>query len=245
MPTPVWQTGTALETDIDAQGNATVDISALVSGAVRIEWRYGLQRSWMAFDGTTLTLTDAPVYRQEQCFRVGFRAYDSRAFDADFADADYLITVNGSVLASLHSTLFFAEPVNYQSGRVVERGTTTVVSTLTDNDYTTFSTHTDFDMDMQDAVGDPTAFDYVFIKAKGDSITYSITPTGGTGTGFVDRVIPTTIKGLGGGSVSTVINGFTHDSVPDAECCDCYIGSLTDNGYRVRSLCCYAFESRL
>ena len=44
MPQPIWQTGSALELTIDAQGSATIDISALVSGAVRIEWRYGLQR---------------------------------------------------------------------------------------------------------------------------------------------------------------------------------------------------------
>lgn len=210
MPQPIWQTGSALELTIDAESNATIDISALVSGAVRIEWRYGLQRSWMAFDGAVLTLTDAPAYRDERCFRVGFRAYDSRAFNADSADADFTITLNGSVLASLHSTLFFAEPINYEDGRVTEHGNpTTVVSEISDNDYTTFSSHTDFDIDVRDAAGNATAFDYVFIKAKGTDITYSLTPGG-----VSSRVIPTSIDGLGGGSVSTVVNGFTHDLFP-------------------------------
>ena len=209
MPTPVWQTGSALELTIDAQDNATIDISALVSGAVRIEWRYGLQRSWMAFDGSVLTITDAPAYRDERCFRVGFRAYDSRAHAADYADADFTITLNGSVLASVHSTLFFAEPINYQRGRVVEHGTTTVVDEISDNDYTTFSSHTDFDIDVRDAAGTATEFDYVFIKAKGTDITYSLTPGG-----VSSRVIPTSVDGLGGGSVSTVVNGFTHDLFP-------------------------------
>ena len=46
------------------------------------------------------------------------------------------------------------------------------------------------------------------------SSPYSITPSGGTGSGFMDREIPETTKNIGGGEVSTVVNGFTHDLYP-------------------------------
>ena len=124
------------------------------------------------------------------------------------------VIVNASKLATLHSSLFFKVPINYESGRVTEHGTTTVVSEMTDNDYRTFSTVLDVDIDTRDAAGNVTSIDYVFIKAKGDNIAYSFTPTGGAGRGFVDRTIPTTITNFEGDDVSTVVSGFVHELYP-------------------------------
>ena len=79
---------------------------------------------------------------------------------------------------------------------------------------TTFSTHTDFDINIADANGDPTAFDYVFLIGKGSNLRISITPTGGVGTGFANRVVPETIKNIGGREVSKVVNGLLYDLYP-------------------------------
>ena len=209
---PVWQTGTAMKRTISAGKSATVDIGALVPNADEVEEVFGLQFQWMDYNEATqtLTLTDAPIVREDTEIRIRFLASNA---DGD-TPADYILTLEGSVLASLHNTLFFSEPLNYEPGRITRRGTSRIVTELTDNDKTTFSTHTDFDIDMADADGNPTAFDYVGIIAKGQNIRYFVTPIGGTGTGFSNRQIPETIKNIGGGTVSTVVNGFTYDLYP-------------------------------
>ena len=209
---PVWQTGNALRRTISAGETATVDIGALVSDAEEVDEIFGVQYQWMEWNEATqiLTLKDAPIVREDTDIKIRFLASN---VDGD-TPADYIITLNSSVLASLHNTLFFEEPLNYEPGRVQRRNSNTVVTELTDNDKTTFSTHTDFDIDMADAQGNPTAFDYVGIIAKGENIRYSITPIGGSGTGFSNRNIQETVKNIGGKSVSTIVDGFTYELYP-------------------------------
>ena len=212
---PVWQTGSALRTDINAGETRRINIGALVTDAASIEEIFGLQFQWMDYNESTqiLTLTDAPIIREDTDIRIRFLASN----DEGEVPADYIITLNASVLASLHNSLFFVEPLNYEPGRVTRRGTQIIVTELTDNDYTTFSTHTDFDINLADANGNATGFNYIFIKAKGKNITYTLTPTGGSGTGVTNRRMPESIKNIGGGEVSTVVNGFTHDLYPFPE----------------------------
>ena len=202
---PTWQTGNALTHTISAGETATVDIGALVSGAEKVEEIFGLQFHWMEYNEATkiLTLTDAPIIREDTNIKIRFIATNA---DGE-TPADYIITLKGSVLASLHNMLFFEEPLNFEPGRITRRGTTTIVPELTDNKKETFSTHTDFDINIADANGDPTAFDYIFLILKGSNLRVSITPTGGVGTGFANRVVPETIKNIGGGEVSKVVNG--------------------------------------
>ena len=126
----------------------------------------------------------------------------------------YIITLKGSVLASLHNMLFFEEPLNFEPGRITRRGTTTIVPELTDNKKETFTTHTDFDINIADANGDPTAFDYILLVLKGTNLRVSITPTGGVGRGFANRFVPRTIKNIGGGEVSKVVDGLLYDLYP-------------------------------
>lgn len=211
---PTWQTGSALKRTINAGETAQVNVGALVTDADKIEEIFGLQFRWMEYNESTkiLILREAPIVRADTVIRIRFLA---RNEDGE-TPGDYVITLKGSVLASLHNSLFFEEPLNYEpeSGRVTRRGTTIVVTELTDNDYTTFSPHTDFNINMADAQGNPTAIDYIFIKAKGSNIVYSITPTGGRGSGFTNRQMPEKIKNISGGEVSTIVNGFTHDLYP-------------------------------
>ena len=213
VPTPpIWQAVTVLKRTISASESATVDIGALVPNADTVEEIFGLQFHWMDYNEATkmLELKDAPIAREDTDITIRFLASNA---DGD-TPADYILTLEGSVLASLHNTLFFSEPLNYEPGRVTRRGTSTIVTELTDNDKTTFSTHTDFDIDMADAQGNPTAFDYVGIIAKGENIRYSITPIGGSGTGFSNRNIQETVKNIGGKSVSTIVDGFTYELYP-------------------------------
>ena len=209
---PVWQTGAALKQTINAGESATLNIGQLVSGAEDIEEIFGLQFRWMDYNESTqmLTLTDAPIIGEATDIRIRFIARNAEGEEP----ADVIITLNASVFATLHNTLFFEEPIHYLPGRVQRRNASTIVTELTDNDYKTFSTHTDFDINIADASGNPTAFNYIFIKAKGRNISYAITPTGGSGAGFTNRLIPETIKNVGGGEVSTLVNGFTHELYP-------------------------------
>ena len=118
----------------DAGESTTIDIGAAVSGEDSIEEIFGVSlRRWMSFDESTkiLTLTDAPIFVRIPRLSLRFRAGN----DDGTRDADFTITLNGSVLASLHNTLLFEETLNYEEDRVERRGTSTVVREITDNDY--------------------------------------------------------------------------------------------------------------
>ena len=112
----------------------------------------------------------------------------------------------------LHQTLFFKDCVNYMidSNRVTRHGTSDVVLDINDNDFQTFSTHTDFDINMR-VGGVATTIDAVFVKLKGENIRYSVIPTGGSGSGFMNREIPKDLTNWEGSIVSTVFDGFQHD----------------------------------
>lgn len=162
---PIWQTGSALEESIDAGETTTIDIGAKVSGETTIEEIFGvLLRRWMSFDASTkiLSITDAPIFRTDTEITLRFRAGNSDGT----RDADLTLTLNGSVLAALHNSLYFYECWNYntENDRIRVRGTTTTVPEMVDNDYSTYSDEDDIDVDMSDTEGNPTAIDYVFIK---------------------------------------------------------------------------------
>ena len=207
---PVWQTGSALEFEIDGGANDTIDVGGLVADADSVEEIYGLEGDWMVYDvdAQELILTDAPLVRDAIEIKMGFRARN----DLGVRDAELTITLNGSVFASLHNSLFFKDCVNYETGRVTVRGASTVIAEMTDNDYTTSSTEDDIDIDMSDD-SDPTAIDYVFVKYKGTLTSYTFTPTGGTGSAL-SRTVPTTIDTYEGSAVDMEVNGWKHDLFP-------------------------------
>ena len=212
MAEPIWQTGTALEFEIDAGGNLTIDVGVRVSGADSIEEVFGAEiRSWMVWDETArvLTLTNAPILRDDEVIVVRFRAWDSDVF----SEADFLITLKGSVLASLHNSLFFRSPINYDGDRISQRGTSTIIREMTDNNYDTFSTEADIDVDMSDGDGNPTSIDYIFVKYKGTLTAYTATPTGGIGGAFT-RNVPEMIQRFEGGQTDLEVNGWKHDLFP-------------------------------
>ena len=212
MAIPTWQTGSALEFDIDAGADDTINVGALVSGETAIEEVFGVAlQSWMSWNPATkvLTLTNAPTLREDTEFVSGFRAENDDGTRA----AKLTITLNGSVLASLHNTLFFKECVNYETGRVEIRSSSTKVTEMTNDDHNTYSEEDDIDIDMRDANNDATAIDYVFIKYTGTLTSYIFTPTGGSGSSFT-RTVPTTTKNIRGSDVDLEVNGWKHDLFP-------------------------------
>ena len=147
-----------------AGDDATVDVAALVSGETSLGLVGGLQ-TWMAWDTAThiLTITNAPAFDVDTEFRVEFQASN-----ADGTRNAFLrVVANASKLATLHSSLFFKPPINYDGGdRVTVRGATTGVPEMTDNDYRTFSTVLDVDIDVSDDGGGVSAIDYVFCQGE-------------------------------------------------------------------------------
>ena len=111
---------------------------------------------------------------------------------------------------SINNVIFFRDCINYQAGRITEHGTTTIISEMSDNSYSTYSSQNDIDINMEDANGSPTAIDAVFIKYQGSISQYVFTPTGGVGSAFT-RTVPTTVDTYEGTTTDLEVGGFTHD----------------------------------
>ena len=115
-------------------------------------------------------------------------------------------------IASLHNALFFKECVNYfdNGGRVSEHGNpSNIIRAVADNDYKTFTREKDLVLNIA-VGGNPTRVDAIFVKGQ-DIERHSAEPTGGTGSGYSNRRMPSTVKNWEGTDVSTIVNGFQHD----------------------------------
>ena len=115
-------------------------------------------------------------------------------------------------IASLHNALFFKQCVNYfdNGGRVSEHGNpSNIIRAVADHDYKTFTTEKDLDINIAIG-GNPTRVDAIFVKGQ-DIEEHSAEPTGGSGSGYSNRMVPSTIQNWEGTEVSTVVAGFQHD----------------------------------
>lgn len=114
-------------------------------------------------------------------------------------------------MASIHNTLICRQCRNYlgQGSRVTERGSTTQVRTVADNDYATSSAVTDYDVDISDG-SNPTQVDAIAIKYTGDLTEYEATPTGGSGSA-VTRTVPDEVTDIRGQTVSLEVGGLKYD----------------------------------
>ena len=115
-------------------------------------------------------------------------------------------------IASLHNALFFKQCINYfdNGGRVSEHGNpSNIIRAVADNDYKTFTTEKDLDINIAIG-GNPTRVDAIFVKGTGFE-RHSAVPTGGSGSGWTDRIVPSAVKNWEGTDVSTVVAGFQHD----------------------------------
>ena len=108
----------------------------------------------------------------------------------------------------MHNALFFKEYVNSGNRVTVHGSPADIVRAVADNDYRTFSNATDYAIDIS-RNNQPTRVDAVFIKSKGVT-RHSGTPTGGSGTGWTNEVLPETVKNWEGTDINTTVLGFQH-----------------------------------
>ena len=115
-------------------------------------------------------------------------------------------------MPSIHNVLLFKSPAHYNraNNKITQRGSSTVISEVSDNDYTTYSDEDDVDVNIADADDTATKVDAVFVKYKGDLTSWRFTPSGGSGTDFT-RTVPDEIDNYEGNTVSLEVNGFKHD----------------------------------
>ena len=111
---------------------------------------------------------------------------------------------------TLHNSLFFKNPLNYEPGRVVRSGTSSVITEMSDNKYRTYSDESAVEIDMRDTNGDPTRITHIFVKSR-DLDDYAFRPIGGSGSGFSGRTLPPKVTNYEGTQVRTTISGFQHD----------------------------------
>ena len=118
-------------------------------------------------------------------------------------------------MASVHNAMLFKSARNYPINgvpRITPRGATTLIYEMTDNDYTTFSTEDDIDVAISDAANNATRVDAVYVISSRRGQHLSGTPTGGTGTGWTSRINANRgTTSFGGATISTEVNGLTHD----------------------------------
>ena len=126
-------------------------------------------------------------------------------------DASSPVTQN-TPIASLHNALFFKQCVNYfdDGARVSVHGNPSeLVRAVADNNYKTFTREKDLVINIA-VGGNPTRVDAIFVKGQ-DIEGHSAEPTGGTGVGYSNRMMPAIVKNWEGSEVSTVVAGFQHD----------------------------------
>ena len=114
-------------------------------------------------------------------------------------------------MPSIHNTLIFRTPAHYNraNNRIERRGTSTVIKEMSDNDYTTYSDEDDVDVDISDGSA-ATRVDAFYLKSK-NVTSHTATPTGGSGSGWSSRSVPSSVTDYEGNSVDTTVEGFQHD----------------------------------
>ena len=111
---------------------------------------------------------------------------------------------------TLHNSLFFRNALNYEPDRITRRGSSDIITEMSDNNYHTYSDEASVVMDMRDTNGNATRITHIFVKGRGLD-DYAFRPIGGSGTGFTGRSIPTEITNYEGTDVRTTISGYQHD----------------------------------
>ena len=111
---------------------------------------------------------------------------------------------------------FFKIPIHYQDDRKIYTlsGTTRIdTPQVNDNDYRTSSDSTTFIVQTHGATAATnTRINWIFLKCQNvDSYTLSVPATKGSGTGVMDRAIPTTVNTFEGTMTPTTVNGIQHD----------------------------------
>ena len=220
-------------TSVAVTVTAIAAVAALSFGAETIS-----NKAWVVGTDVDLTLPEAtggtgarvyslsPTLPQGTAFNASTRAlggipttvfvsttFTYTATDEDGNTVELTFTLAVAVAPpSLHNTFIFRDCVNYRNNgaRVAEHGNASnIIRAVADNDRETFSTETDYAVDIAvDSL--PTRVDAFYLVSKGVD-THAGTPTGGTGTGWTARTVPATVENIRGESVSTTVDGLQHD----------------------------------
>ena len=83
-----------------------------------------------------------------------------------------------------------------------------LVRAVADNNYKTFTREKDLVINIA-VGGQPTRVDAILVKGKGIT-RHSGTPTGGSGSGWTDVDLPSTVKNWEGTDINTTVLGFQH-----------------------------------
>ena len=165
-----------------------------------------LGSTWVA-TGSTGTRFFVKRLKRGTQYTFGVRGRNSEGA----GEASSPVTQN-TPIASLHNALFFKECVNYfdDGARVSVHGNPSeLVRAVADNNYKTFTREKDLVINIA-VGGNPTRVDAILVKGQ-DIEGHSAEPTGGTGSGYSNRMMPATVKNWEGTEVSTVVAGFQHD----------------------------------
>lgn len=191
---------------------AEVSWKAPTNGAVIDEYEMSAEEGstpgteWVA-TGSTQTRTMVKGLKRSTAY-----TFSVRGRNAQGAGLESAAMTQTTPIASLHNALFFKECVNYldDGERVSVHGDPTdIVRAAADNDYNTFTTEKDLDINIA-VNGDPTRVDAIFVKGI-DIEAHSAVPTGGSGSGYSNRQMPDTVENWEGTEISTLVNGFQHD----------------------------------
>ena len=140
------------------------------------------------------------------------QTFSVRAKRADGTTGSAVTVTKRTPIASLHNALFFRDCRNLEGkgSRVTEHGNSSnILRAAADNDLETYTDETDLAIDISDGTN-PTRVDAIMTITEGVASHVGVA-TGGVGTGWTTRTIPTTIKNWEGTNVSTTVDNKQHD----------------------------------
>ena len=171
-----------------------------------VSYAEGASGKYMDPTGSTGTRFFVKRLKRGTQYTFGVRGRNSEGA----GDASNPVTQN-TPIASLHNALFFKACINYfdDGARVSVHGNPSeLVRAVADNNYKTFTREKDLVINIA-VGGQPTRVDAILVKGKGIT-RHSGTPTGGSGSGWTDVDLPSTVKNWEGTDINTTVLGFQH-----------------------------------
>ena len=188
--------------DISEGASRTEDLSGDLQNADTLIITSG--ESWVSVSGLSLVITNAPNVNSDTDYTVNLRAESDATSETDTGSVVIRVLQSSEIdTASLaNQTLILFEK---------ERNHTTTPSEAGDNDRSTSTTETTVECEIDDADGNDTEFDSVFVRCSGaDSYNLSV-----DGTAQGTRTLPTEIQVAGAepaiDDVSITRDGWQHD----------------------------------
>ena len=199
-PAPVI--GTLSRIDISEGASRTEDLSGDLQNADTLVITSG--ESWVSVSELSLAITNAPNVNSDTDYTVNLRAESDATSETDTGSVVIRVAQSSEIdtVSLANQTLILFEK---------ERNHTTTPSEAGDNDRSTSTTETTVECEIDDADGNDTEFDRVFVRCSGvDSYNLSV-----DGAAQGTRTLPTEIQVTGAepaiDDVSITRDGWQHD----------------------------------